>query len=201
MREKETILAKGIYKHPQAGHYISAKQYMFVHKDGKKHLILRYTNDMSVNVDSMKLVLTEMDTDGKVISTRRIEHKGLRAEAGATFAPNEGIPISDECMDFKIKVVEAGSGVYTYRVRGRRVCTYYTPPKPRRVSPPMGTPEFSVAKMKKPSSRAAAFLSMLIVVLFIGASILVSYFTYIQDYKRRHRDTAITEYYYDCREL
>ena len=203
MKEKGIVTAKGIYKHPQAEHFISVKQYMFVHRDEKKHLIVRYTNDLNTNIDSMKFVLTEMNSDGDVIATRRIEQKDLRADAGATFAPNEGIPISDECMDFKIKFIEAGSGVYTYRLRGRRVCAYYTPPKPRRQKPPMGTPEFSVRRMKIPTSRSAAFLTMLLVALFIGASVLVSYLAYLQDYNQRRGDRYFTstEYYYDSREL
>lgn len=204
MKERGTVTAKGIYKHPQAEQFISVKQYMFVHRDGKKHLIVRYTNEMNTNIEFMKFVLTEMNSDGDVIATRKIEQKNLRADAGATFAPNEGIPISDECMDFKIKIIEAGSGNYTYRLRGRKVCVYYTPPKQRVPRPPEGTPHFSVQKQRKPSSRSMVAISIFIIALFIGASILVSCISYYSSYNKKNnklkKSVAEIEYY-ECREL
>lgn len=194
-KEKGTIIAKGIYKHPQTEGFISVKQFMFVQRDGVKHLIVRYMNEMDANVEDMKLLLTEMNADGAVIAERRLEHRGLKADAGATFAPNEGIPISSECVDFKIKILEATSGFYTYRYKGNKTCVYYTPKQSARPKPPTGTPGFSAKKLKTPSSRAMTAVSIFLITLFIAASILVSYLGYIVDYNQRTGKSADIGYY------
>jgi hypothetical protein len=194
-KENGVILAKGIYKHPQAEGFISVKQFMFVQRDGVKHLIVRYSNDMDANVESMKFLLTEMNADGDVIATRHIKQRDLKADAGATFAPNEGIPILSECVDFKIKMLEASSGVYTYRYKGNKACVYYTPKQPNVPKPPAGTHVFSVRKLKVPKSRLLAMASIFFISIFIAVSILVSYVAYISDYNKRNEPQAQIEYY------
>ena len=204
-KETGTITAKGMYRHSQIEQFISIKEYMFVQREGSKYLIVRYTNDMNTTIDTMRFILTEMNADGDVIAVRRIEQKNLRADAGATFAPNEGIPISDDCMDFTIKFEQASSDVYTYRPRGRKVCVYYTPPKKRRIKPPAGSDEFTVKNLRRPTSRSVTLKVIFVLLVFIAASVAVSYAQYIVDYNRRHGlsnfVSQITESYCETMEL
>ena len=198
-KENGVIIAKGIYKHPQADGFISVKQFMFVQRDGVKHLILRYTNEMDANVETMKFLLTEMNADGEVIAQRRIEQTKLKADAGATFAPNEGIPISSECVDFKIKLLEATSGNYTYRYKGNKPCVYYTPKPTGRPKPPEGASVFSVRNLKAPTARSFTAISVFLISLFMVASIVVSYFVFMADYdsnKKPNNDKYYYDYYY-----
>ena len=201
MIDNGTIIAKGIYKHPQADNFISVKQYMFVYRNGQKHLILRYTNDLNANIDSMKFVLTEINSDGEVIAVRKIAQSGIRVDMGVTFAPDSGIPISDECMDFKIEFLEATSDVYTYRKRGRRGNVYYTPRRTSRKRPPIGTSPITAKRMRKPSARGSAWLILLLVSIFLSVSVLVSYLVYIEDYNRRKTSRKDdTAYVYEIEE-
>ena len=123
----DKIVAKGIYRHTCLEHYVAPKQYIFVRRDGVKHLIVRYSNDTESTLDTISIVLTELNADGTVIKTRKLKHKNVGAEPGKSFSPHEGIPISDACVDFKIKVLEARSGKYVYRSRGGEVFVYYEP--------------------------------------------------------------------------
>lgn len=126
---RDKITAKGIYKHSQAEDFISVKQYMFVYRDGVKHLVLRCSNDTETALTSMKFVLTELDSNGAVLNTRTITYKDISADAGATFAPSCGIPVSDECVDFKIRFVRAVASKYVYKSSGKRAYAYYAPEK------------------------------------------------------------------------
>ena len=129
MSVRDKITAKGIYKHPQAEDFISVKQYMFVYRDGVKHLVLRCSNDTETALTSMKFILTELDPNGAVLNTRQITYNKINADAGATFAPSGGIQVSDECVDFKIRFVRATADKYIYKSSGKRAYAYYAPKK------------------------------------------------------------------------
>ncbi len=132
MSEKNKITVKGIYEYPQAEGLISVKQFMFVYRDGVKHLLLRCSNDTETALRSAHFVLTELDRDGAVLNTRQLSYKDINVEAGESFTSNVGIPVSNECVDFKIRFVRAYAEKYTYKATGKRVNAYYTPPRSTR---------------------------------------------------------------------
>lgn len=134
MSEIDKITVKGIYKYPQADGFVSVKQFMFVYREGVKHLILRCSNDTETVLRSVSFVLTELDRDGAVIRDRRLSYDDINAEAGAMFSSSKGIPLSDECVDFRIRFVRAKSDKYIYKVTGKRAYAYYFPKKTERRS-------------------------------------------------------------------
>ncbi len=176
MSIRDKITAKGIYKHPQAEDFISVKQYMFVYRDGVKYLVLRCSNDTETALTSMKFVLTELDSDGAVLDTRKITYKDINADAGATFAPSRGIPVSDECVDFKIRFVRAVADKYVYKASGKRAYAYYAPKKilGRRLS--MSSVGFSTSSFGLSGFGLIAGLMATATVLLIAILTLTSIF-------------------------
>lgn len=178
MSEKDKITVKGIYEYPQTEGFISVKQFMFVYRDGVKHLLLRCTNETPTALRSARFVLTELDRDGEILNVRQLSYKDINADAGATFTANEGIPVSDECVDFKISFIRASAGKYTYKARGKRVNAYYTPDeeKPRLNRFESG---FSVDSFEINKFGATSVLMAVALVLAVAALTLMSILSFL----------------------
>lgn len=172
MSEIDKVTVKGIYKHPQIEGFVSVKQFMFVYRNGVKHLLLRCSNDTETVLKTVHFVLTELDRDGAVLNVRHLSYKDIKAEAGEMFASPTGIPLSDECVDFKIKFVRAFSGKHTYKVAGKKAYVYYTPPKKTREEHVPGA-GFSAKKFEMSQFGTIARLMMWSLFLSVAALIVM----------------------------
>ncbi len=120
-------VAKGFYRYPQINGFISVKQYMFVHEDGKKYLLIRFSNDSDFCADRIKYRVTRMDIEGDVLGADVYDSGNILLEEGNTYAPSVPIAVEDRCVDFKLDILEVRSGDYRYHVREGKVVTSYVP--------------------------------------------------------------------------
>lgn len=120
------IISKGIYGRAQMGGYISVKQYMFIRYMDKKHLLVRFSNDLDVAIECIAYTVVQMNVNGDVIGVSRVEHCE-RIKPGESFSSENALMVDEACIDVKITVDKAVSGSYEYSVRGGIVSVNYNP--------------------------------------------------------------------------
>ena len=174
MSSVDKITIKCIYKHPQIEGFVSVKQFMFVYRDGVKHLLLRCSNDTETVLRSVRFVLTEFNRDGEILNVRHLSYKDINVEAGETFASPQGIPLSEECVDFKISFVRAISDKHTYKVTGKKAYVYYAPQKEPRKESMFGV-DFSASSFKLSQFETIAGLMAAAVLLCVTALIIIQF--------------------------
>lgn len=120
-------VAKGFYRYPQINGFISVKQYIFVYEDGKKYLLIRFSNDSDFCTDRIKYRVTRIDIEGDVLGADVYDSGSIVLEEGNTYAPSVPIAVEDRCVDFKLDILEVRSRDYRYHVREGKVETVYVP--------------------------------------------------------------------------
>ncbi len=173
MSERDKVTLKGIYKYPQAEGFVSVSQYMLVYRDGVKHLLLRCSNDTETVLRSARFVLTELGGDGEVLRSRRLSYKDINAEAGEVFTPSLGIPLLDECVDFRVSFLKATSDRYTYRASGKKANAYYTPKRSPREADMLAY-KYSVSSFELSGFKAAAGFMALGLVLLVAVLTVIA---------------------------
>ncbi len=123
---KDTIISKGKYAHEQPEQLISLKQYMFVRNEkGKKQLLLRFANERNEVCTGFEFVLSLMDAKGNVIREERLESAADTYPAGTSFGFDHPIQADERCTDFRVRLLRASFGDYTYRVENAGVLVSY----------------------------------------------------------------------------
>ena len=130
MMHKEEILSKGSYVHPQTPDLVSVKQYVVTRIKDKKVLFVRLNNERGETVDSVSLSVRQYNVKGELIGTDKVKLKKLNAPAYSVFAPTTPIVLSEDCSDFKIDVLSASYGDYTYDVIDGEAHIRYKKQKP-----------------------------------------------------------------------
>ena len=125
MISEKQYIAKGNYLHTQIGRFVSVKNYIFLRADGKKHLLLRFSNDMDYTADGFDYTVFAYDADGAELSRERVSHSGLRVLPGETFSTPTPIAVDEKCVDFRVVFSEVRSGEYRYCVSGDTVSVRY----------------------------------------------------------------------------
>jgi hypothetical protein len=111
----EQYISKGQYTYTQQSGYVTVKNYIFLEKNGKKCLILRFSNDSAgVEFNEMRFTVVEKDPAGQVIKRTRVEWRGLKFAPGTTYVNEDAIVVDDLCVDFKIEPECLISGQYRY---------------------------------------------------------------------------------------
>ena len=118
------IISKGIYGRAQMSGYISVKQYMFIRYAGKKHLIVRFSNDLDVAIERLSYTVVQTNVNGDVIDVSRVDCCA-RVKSGDSFSSETALVVDESCTDVKITVDKAVSGAYEYSVRGGIVTVSY----------------------------------------------------------------------------
>ena len=124
------IVSKGIYTYPQLAGYVSVKQYIFLRIGEKKHLLLRFSNDLDVAIDFIAFTVSELDADGALIKRSHSRYKRY-TKSGESFAIDKAIVVDEKCVDVKVTVDVATSGEYEYSDRGGVVTVRHTNQKIR----------------------------------------------------------------------
>ena len=130
MMHKEEILSKGSYVHPQTPDLVSVKQYVVTRIKDKKVLFVRLNNERGETVDAVSLSVRQYNVKGELIGTDKVKLKKLNAPAYSVFAPTTPIVLSEDCSDFKIDVLSASYGDYTYDVIDGEAHIRYKKQKP-----------------------------------------------------------------------
>lgn len=126
-RNRKKYFIKGIYGHPQVSGYFVVKQYMMIEKDDRHCLLLRFENQLKTTVQTVEFTVKQLDADGKSIGKIKIKYTDLSVKAGALYAPEQGIVLQDECVDFVIQMKYVISENVKYLYRKGLVTAHYNP--------------------------------------------------------------------------
>lgn len=125
MAQVHEHISKGYYKYSQMHHFVSVKNYIFVHENNKKCLLLRFSNDFGYKVDAITFTLIQMNAIGEILGQSEVELHDMNLLPGGMYTPKQGMVVSDNCNDFKIEIKEVFSSHYRYTVRNRMIITEY----------------------------------------------------------------------------
>ena len=174
----ESILAKGIYSHSQISGFISAKQYMFLSKNGKKYLVVRFANEADFTVSAMSVDIFQLDNRGNVLRKDRVEERSLRVLHGRTFTLKTHPELDEKCSDVKVQINYVDSGDYRYTPIKDRVKINY------RLSGKVadsGADVYVRQRSHAPSKRLFSFLVGVILILLIVINLVQIMLPFIKD--------------------
>ena len=125
MAKDNSVIEKGAYIHRQSGALVEPKNFIVAEKNGKRCLLLQFTNNLQNDVNAIKFTLVMLDASGKVISKQTHSYGNLKIAPGSDYALDKGIVIKNECVDFRIQMIYAVAGDFKYFFRnGESVGTY-----------------------------------------------------------------------------
>ena len=123
--QRENIISKGYYTHPQLSGLISVSQYIVLSKDNEKVLLLRMNNDKNEEVTGYSFRVLQYNAAGNLISEQTVEQNDLSYAPGVTFTVDQRITISDDCVDFKVAIISVKCGRYLYVVKDEEIVSSY----------------------------------------------------------------------------
>ena len=170
MNNSKDYLEKGYYNHPQVSGYVSAKQFMLVRRNSKRCLLLRFENESALEFKSMEFMLIQRDANGGVIEKSKVKYNDMRIRPESIFSPPSGIAVSEDCVDFEIKMISLISGPYKYTFKkGRAVCRYdtrgYGEPKSARGE----SGEVSVRSQRRSNAKFYGFIAFIAFVMIFAS--------------------------------
>lgn len=181
-------ISKGIYQYSQIGNFISVKNYIFIRKDEKKHLMLRFSNDFDYVVNSMTYFVIQMDNFGKVLARTKITNNDLAFQPGSMYVTECPICVDEYCSDFKIVFAEAVSGLYRYEVHSDMIAVHYIKnPEPivdlsdlskreKRKCKDNSIDVYDVEQNRYQERGVAAFISVIIAIAVLSLNVLNMFF-------------------------
>ena len=170
---KEQIISKGKYSYAQPSDMIGVKQYLFVkEEDGKKHLLLRFFNDRREKCNKFAFILYRLDSKGNVLGQDKFESADREFLEKEVFSFDRKILVEEKCTDFRVQMVYARYGNYTYNVEHNDVSVSYSEKTPAVIGSGR-----SLAKIKPRKMHARTFdmpwifaaLSLIILALVFAA--------------------------------
>lgn len=121
-----SVVSKGEYDNGTVLPRVYPKQYVIL-RDGKKNkfLSLRFYNGLEVSLTHVEFILFQLDSAGNVLKRSRIRENITRGIPEKTFALPCGIRLCEKCSDFKIVMVEARCGRYSYSLKSNNASAVY----------------------------------------------------------------------------
>ncbi len=127
--QKETIIQKGKYLYQAPNELVELKQYIFTRgEDGKKRLYLRFVNNKNAKLDAISFVVYRLNAKGNVIGEEKYDSTDMEIKEGAYFGYEKKIPVEEKCTDFRVKILSATYGDYTYHVENKEISVSYRDP-------------------------------------------------------------------------
>lgn len=127
--QKETIIQKGKYLYQTPNELVELKQYIFTRgEDGKKRLYLRFVNNKKAKLDAISFVVYRLNAKGNVIGEEKYDSTDMEIGQGAYFGYEKKIPVEEKCTDFRVKILSATYGDYTYHVENKEISVSYRDP-------------------------------------------------------------------------
>lgn len=187
---KEQIISKGKYAYAQPENIVSVKQYLFVREeDGKKRLLLRFANERQEICSKFAFILYRLDAKGNVLGQDKYDSADRDFSENEVFAFDRKIVVEEKCTDFKIQMVYARYGDYTYNVEHNNVSVAYSEKNTARLR---HASSISKVKPRKIHSRTFdmpwffAVLSVIILALAFAACGFL-----LKDYKEKEIDFTL----------
>jgi hypothetical protein len=189
MAKSQQRISKGYYQYSQADNFVTVKNYIFVHEEDQKGLLLRFVNDLGYTVDSMEYTVVQLDVNGNVIDKTKVKHTKMKLLPCEMFVTETAITVDGRCCDFRIVFSCVRSGAYAYTVREGRVVVDYVLPQspllPKRRGRIKGAKSFRVKRRKAASKRLLTVLSPF-VALVLTLLFILMYMTF--NYAKGHYD-------------
>ncbi len=127
--QKETIIQKGKYLYQAPNELVELKQYIFTRgEDGKKRLYLRFVNNKNAKLNAISFVVYRLNAKGNVIGEEKYDSADMEITGGAYFGYEKKIPVEEKCTDFRVKILSATYGDYTYHVENKEISVSYRDP-------------------------------------------------------------------------
>ena len=124
-KTKENYLIKGDYLYAQASRYFTVKQYMIVEQEGKRCLLLRFRNDSEMTVTGVEFTVKQMDAKGHPVGNVTVQYSDMSVRPGALYCPEQGIVVSDHCVDCMILMRYVICGKIKYAFKKGHVSAHY----------------------------------------------------------------------------
>ena len=125
MEQQIDILSKGVYRHSYIKNFLYVKYYMFVRKNNKKYLSVRFENASDATFDSVTFTVVALDSSGEVVERIPVTYKDVTIRPGDSFTNNKMIRVKPECSDFKIVFDRVLSGDVVYSEQGGHAIARY----------------------------------------------------------------------------
>ena len=182
MISEKQYIAKGIYRHPQIGHFVSVKNYIFLRDGGKKYLLLRFSNELEYIVDGMTCAVLQYNADGEEIASAKIDVNGLYIRPHEMFATDTALEVDEKCVDFRVVFLEVRSGQYRYRTVDQIVSVYYAEDDDlfddEELYEAEPIREYSVTRRRFGEAGSVKTVAAMIVLIMLGLNILNMIFAY-----------------------
>ena len=122
-----SIVSKGEYDNGKNPPLVYPKHYIFLKNNKReKFLSLRFFNGLDLSLTYVEFILFQLDSAGNVIKKFRVREDVNRAIPGKTFSLPSGIKLCDKCVDFRIQMVEARCGKYSYSLKYKNSAAVYS---------------------------------------------------------------------------
>lgn len=171
MTANQQQISKGFYRYAQISDFISVKNYIYLRQNGKKCLLLRFSNDSDFSVDSMSFALIQLDAKGGVISQSNVNYEKMKLKSGATYVSDSALAVDEYCSDFKIVILQVRSGEYIYTVKDGRVIVNYSLPErellDKKDSRKKKKPRIKVKRAFKSHGNIAVFVAAITLVVAV----------------------------------
>lgn len=125
MERQIDILSKGVYRHSYIKNFLYPKYYMFVRKNNKKYLSIRFENGSDIVFDSVAFTVIALDSSGDVVERIPVTYSNLSIKPRGSFTNNKMIRVKPECSDFKIVFDRVCSGDVVYSEQGGHAIARY----------------------------------------------------------------------------
>ena len=188
---KEQIISKGVYSYEQPENMVGVKQYLFVREnDGKKRLLLRFANKRQEKCSKFAFILYRLDAKGNVLGQEKYESADRDFNEKEVFSFDRKILVEERCTDFKVQMVYARYGNYTYNVEHTDVSVSYSEKIP---TAPGSVRSITKIKPRKMHTRSFdmpwifAALSLIILALAFAACGFL-----LNDYKKTEYDFTLS---------
>lgn len=120
-----SVIAKGSYSNFKFNDFVSVRQYLLIRENGQKYLIMKLSNDASEPVTGLKLAVEQLDVRGNRIEVSHVEWTNVKGGANEKFIPQDKIPLKEECVEVKIRLIGAAYGNYNYEVKSNELIVTY----------------------------------------------------------------------------
>ncbi len=175
---KKNYIDKGIYSHPQTGGYLSLKQFILIEQEGTRCLLLRFANESDFEINGARFIVKQLNSNGEDIGRVDIDYRDMALSAGQMYAPEQGIVVKKDCVDFTVQMVSLISGDYKYVFENGVVNASYDPrgynDKPRRERK-RGSAAKSVKQTYRGGGKFYGVIAAVSFLLVIGSLVFVIY--------------------------
>lgn len=169
MEQQIDILSKGVYRHSYIKNFIYPKYYMFVRKNNKKYLSIRFENGSDTVFDSVAFTVMALDSSGDVIERIPVTYSDVSIKPGESFTNNKMVRVKPECSDFKVVFDRVYSGDVVYSEQGGHAIARYAKKSLLSLAQ-ISSGRDSAPKPIRKRGFLMAVVALLAVVIIIGAN-------------------------------